>query len=174
MADVVIRRETEQDIDAVLDVLEEVAAEERWIGTEVPFDRAARVERIRESLTKPDEFAGFVAEVDGRIVGSIGLQRAPYGVVSLGMALLDGYRDQGIGTRLLEEGIAWASEVGAHKVALEVWPHNERAIALYRKLGFVDEGLLRRQYRRRNGEVWDALVMGLLLDADADSPAPAT
>src|SRR5438132_10638636 len=30
--------------------------------------------------------------------------------------------------------------------------------------GFEEEGLLRRQYRRRNGELWDALVMGLLLD----------
>jgi hypothetical protein len=39
---VTIRPEREQDIDAVLDVLEAVGAEARWIGIEVPFDRAAR------------------------------------------------------------------------------------------------------------------------------------
>jgi RimJ/RimL family protein N-acetyltransferase len=44
-----------------------------------------------------------------------------------------------------------------------VWPHNDRAIALYEKLGFVEEGRLRRHYRRRNGELWDAVVMGLVL-----------
>jgi len=51
-----------------------------------------------------------------------------------------------------------------HKLALEVWPHNGAARALYRRLGFVDEGRLRRQYRRRSGELWDAIVMGLVVD----------
>jgi RimJ/RimL family protein N-acetyltransferase len=49
-------------------------------------------------------------------------------------------------------------------VALQVWPHNHAARALYRRFGFADEGLLRRHYRRRNGELWDAVVMGLVLD----------
>jgi RimJ/RimL family protein N-acetyltransferase len=38
------------------------------------------------------------------------------------------------------------------------------ARALYEKYGFVQEGYLRRQYPRKNGEIWDAVVMGLLLD----------
>ena len=37
-------------------------------------------------------------------------------------------------------------------------------IALYRKVGFVIEGRRRRQYRRRNGELWDAVLMALVLD----------
>ena len=48
-------------------------------------------------------------------------------------------------------------------MALEVWPDNERAIALYTRMGFIEEGRLRRHYRRRNGELWDALIMGLEL-----------
>ncbi|HEX8927664.1 MAG TPA: GNAT family N-acetyltransferase, partial [Actinomycetota bacterium] len=80
-----------------------------------------------------------------------------------GMLVAPGWRGQGLGTALLRAGIAWARGVGAHKVALQVWPHNQAAIALYEKLGFQREGLLRRHYRRRNGELWDAVVMGLLL-----------
>ena len=37
------------------------------------------------------------------------------------------------------------------------------ALALYRKFGFEQEGYLRSHYRRANGELWDAVVMGLLL-----------
>jgi len=32
-----------------------------------------------------------------------------------------------------------------------------------RWFGFQREGLLRRHYRRRNGELWDTVVMGLPL-----------
>ena len=159
-----IRTEEERDVEAVLDVLWEVGAEGRWIGTEVAFDRQARAEGIREGLAHPETFRGFVAEADGQVVSSIGLHLAPYGVVSLGMAILDGHRERGLGTRLVAHGIEWAQEVGAHKVALEVWPDNERAVALYTKMGFVEEGRLRRHYHRRNGELWDAVVMGLQLD----------
>ena len=159
-----IRQETRRDIEGVLDVLEAVAAEGRWIASELPFDRAARAKKLHDAYRRGADRAGFVAEADGRIVGSLGVELAPYGVVDLGMALLDGYRRQGLGTRLLHEGVGWARRVGAHKVALQVWPHNEPAINLYTKAGFVEEGRLRQHYRRRSGERWDAVVMGLLLD----------
>ena len=162
-AAVTIRPEADADVEAVVDVLAAVAAEGRWIGTEFPFDTAARAVAIRRSLADGDA-AGFVADVDGRIIGSIGLDLEPYGVVEFGMCLLDGYRGRGIGRRLLEAGIEWARDAGAHKVALQVWPHNDTAIALYRKMGFLEEGRLRRHYRRRNGEQWDAVLMGLLLE----------
>jgi ribosomal protein S18 acetylase RimI-like enzyme len=40
------------------------------------------------------------------------------------------------------------------------------AIALYRKYGFEQEGLRRRQIRRSTGEAWDLLDMGLLLSSE--------
>jgi RimJ/RimL family protein N-acetyltransferase len=161
---VTIRRQTVDDVDAVIDVLWTVGAEGRWIGTEVPFDRDARAERMRRLIDDPTAFAGFVATTDdGTIVGSIGLELARYGVAGIGMCLLDSHRGQGIGTRLLLSGIEWARGAGAHKLELQVWPHNEGAIALYKKVGFEEEGRLRQHYRRQSGELWDAIVMGLLL-----------
>ena len=38
------------------------------------------------------------------------------------------------------------------------------ALALYRKFGFVEEARLRRHYRQRNGQLWDGVGMGLILD----------
>jgi RimJ/RimL family protein N-acetyltransferase len=157
-----VRPAAEADLDAVIETFWSVAAEGRWIGTEVPFDRDTRRASLRASI-ESESAALLVAEVDGRVVGHIGVHLAPYGVADIGMAILDGYRGQGIGTSLLEAAIAWARVSGAHKMYLEVWPHNEAGIALYRKLGFEEEGRKRRHYRRANGEIWDAILMGLQL-----------
>jgi RimJ/RimL family protein N-acetyltransferase len=154
-----IRPAVEADLDAIVDNLWSVAAEGRWIGTEVPFDRVERRRLYQRMIEMPSALL-LVADVDGQVVGQIGLQVARYGVADLGMAIVDGYRNQGIGTALLEAAISWAAGTGAHKISLEVWPHNEGGLALYRKLGFVEEGRKVRHYRRSNGEIWDAVLMG--------------
>jgi len=46
---------------------------------------------------------------------------------------------------------------------LTVFAHNTAAIALYYKFRFVEEGRRVKHFRRANGELWDALEMGLLL-----------
>lgn len=48
-------------------------------------------------------------------------------------------------------------------MTLQLWPDNEAARRLYDKFGFIEEGYLKRQWKRRNGEIWDAIVMGLEL-----------
>jgi ribosomal protein S18 acetylase RimI-like enzyme len=76
------------------------------------------------------------------------------------MLIVEGWRGRGLGAALLDAAIEWASAAGAHKMALEVWPHNTAAIELYRRAGFEEEGRKRRHYRRRSGELWDACLMG--------------
>jgi ribosomal protein S18 acetylase RimI-like enzyme len=97
------------------------------------------------------------------MVGHLWIGVQGYGVADLGMMVAADVRGQGVGSALMDAGVGWARQAGAHKIALQVWPHNEGAIALYRKYGFEHEGRLRRHYRRRNGELWDAVVMGLVL-----------
>lgn len=161
-----IRRAEPDDYDQTGPLFEAVAAEARWIGTELPIDHEERRARFVEGLTRPDEVASFVAVAYRRVIGTLGIEKAPYGVAELGMLVDDQWRGCGVGSGLLEAAIAWARSVGAHKVALQMWPHNDRARALYEKFGFVDEGRLVRHYRRRNGELWDAVIMGLLLDSN--------
>ena len=48
-------------------------------------------------------------------------------------------------------------ELGAHRLWLDVKPFNDRARALYRSEGFVEEGLLRESVR--NGSGFDSLVV---------------
>jgi putative acetyltransferase len=49
-----------------------------------------------------------------------------------------------------------------HKVELEVWTDNARAIALYAGTGFHVEGVRREHYRRRDGSLRSTLLMALL------------
>lgn len=165
MADVVVRRVEAADLDAWVTLFEDVAAEGKWIGAEAPVDRAVRAANFNEFLTSTHK-ARFVAEVDGLLVGDLGVSDH-FGVTELGMMVRAGYRGKGIGSALMAACLDWSRAAGAYKVTLQTWPHNGAAIALYEKFGFAIEGRLRRQWRRRNGELWDALTMGLVLDTES-------
>jgi len=169
-----IRRAETSDLEGMLDAYEAVAAEGRFIGGELPVDRAGRRARWLESLGE-ESAASFVAEAEGAadaagaIVGTAGVTGT--GPSELGMLVVPGWRGRGVGSALLTASITWARQAGSHKVTLQVWPHNTAAINLYLKHGFTQEGYLRRHWRRRNGELWDAVIMGLPLDEGvADAP----
>jgi RimJ/RimL family protein N-acetyltransferase len=157
-----VRPAAEADLDAAVDLYADVAAEGRWIAGEAPVDKGERRARFESSIRK-DDAQFFVADDGERIIGELGIELAPYGVADFGMMVAADARGRGVGSALLAAAIEWARVAGAHKVALQVWPDNQGAIALYRKFGFDEEGHLRRHYRRRNGDLWDAVIMGLPL-----------
>ena len=119
------------------ELLAAVAEERDGIATEPPVDVDARTH----------EFAG-----DGR-----------FGVGELAMLVERGWRGRGVGSALVAAAIEAARIKGLHKLSLDVFAHNAAAIALYHKFGFVEEGRRVAQYRRSSGELWDSIVMGLLL-----------
>ena len=57
-----------------------------------------------------------------------------------------------------------ARSCGAHKISLEVWADNARAISLYAAAGFEVEGLRRDHYRRRDGRLRSTLIMAWRAD----------
>lgn len=141
-----------------------VAGEGRWIGRELPIDADEEAATLRRGITGPDNTM-VVAEADGRVIGYALVYDAGHGHGEVAMALLDGHRGLGLGTALLAAALDGARATGAfHKVLLQVWPHNEAGLALYRRAGFIVEGYRHRHWRRANGELWDAVEMGLLLD----------
>jgi len=79
-----------------------------------------------------------------------------------------GQRGKGYGTDAVRALVRFAfDEMNLNRVELEVFAYNERAIACYRKCGFVEEGRLRRA-RYARAAYHDAIVMGLLR-ADVDA-----
>jgi RimJ/RimL family protein N-acetyltransferase len=164
-----VRRATLEDVPAMVDLFVAVAAERMWIAAEPPVDRERRAELFRTTIS--GEGTTFVAVADDDIVGLLGVHGST-GALEFGMAVADGWRGKGAGSALLAAAIEWArAQPAVHKLGLEVWPHNGAAVALYRRFGFEVEGRRRRHYRRKSGELWDSIVMGLVLDdSSAGSP----
>jgi RimJ/RimL family protein N-acetyltransferase len=105
----------------------------------------------------------LVAEADDDVVGNV-MVSLDRNVVSqhigtLSICVADDWRDVGMGTALVRAAIKWAREGGLGKVALGVFPDNDRAIAVYERAGFVREGVRRKQYRGPNGTFRDELLM---------------
>jgi putative acetyltransferase len=158
-----VRRARPDDAEAFVDVLASVAAEKRWIATEPGFDRDARVERVRASIEAGEE-RWVLEDDDGEIVGNLGLHPThARGVVSLGMAIVARARGRGGGRMLMDAALVWLADSENHKVELEVWPDNGRAVALYARYGFAVEGLRRDHYRRGDGALRSSLIMARLL-----------
>ncbi|MFW0796170.1 GNAT family N-acetyltransferase [Gordonia sp. CPCC 205515] len=158
-----IRDGVADDARAVSEVRSDVAAEGRWLGTEPPVDIDRSMQAYLEVLA--DESSHTVVAVDdsGSVIGSISMFTVLPGVTTFGMWVVREQRRRGVGSALVSAVLAWSRDRGAHKVILEVWPHNEAAIALYTAHGFVREGLRPKHYRRRNGDLWDVVEMGLVL-----------
>lgn len=141
-----------------------VADEGRWLATESMATLEELEERFRGALEAGEDNILFVLQEDGELVGALGMHptRAK-GVLSLGMWLLPKWRGRGGGQMLMEAALE-ARPPHVHKIELEVFPDNEAAIALYRSLGFEQEGVLRDHYRRLDGSLRSALLMARLFD----------
>lgn len=73
--------------------------------------------------------------------------------------------NQGLGQILLEEAVDWAENYSSlRRLELTVQVRNERAVHLYKKLGFEIEGLLRRGAYLAEGIFLDVYLMGKLID----------
>ena len=160
-----VRLATPADADALVVLGRAVASEEeRWLT----YGRSRSDERrnVRSVRRDPDA-AVFVAETPAGVVGRLSIARdgnpVSHHVAEFGLMVAATARRQGIGSALVTEAEKWARGAGITKLELHVFPHNEPAIALYRKLGFHEEGVRTRQYRI-DGRYVDAILMAKHLD----------
>lgn len=105
----------------------------------------------------------FVAEIDRRVVGQLGLQSEQNPrrrhVGSIGMAVHDDFAGRGVGSALLAACLDLADRwLDLRRIELEVYTDNAPAIHLYEKFGFEREGTL-REYAFRDGGYTDAYLM---------------
>jgi len=131
----------------------------------------AVVEEIDRSEREPAEFGWFVVEVDGERAGSVAFHRVNerHRIANAGrFAIAPAFRGRGIG---LEAARRFQRllllELGFHRIELQIYGFNERAIAHAERCGYVREGVKRKAYLR-HGEWQDAVLFSLLREDLAD------
>jgi RimJ/RimL family protein N-acetyltransferase len=159
-----IRRAELGDLDFLLELMthEEV---EPFLAVIRPRDREGVLAEIERSQAEPQEFGRFVIEVDGQPAGLMGFQIANRRsrIADLGsLAVHPSFR----GRRLADEAAQLfqrhlLDDLGYHRLQLEIYGFNERALAHAERAGFVREGV-RRQAYWRNEEWVDGVLYGLV------------
>jgi ribosomal protein S18 acetylase RimI-like enzyme len=82
---------------------------------------------------------------------------------SLGIGVLAPYRSQGIGKKLIQAALEQARLKGLTRIELTVREHNQHAISLYERFGFVKEGIHKNGVRI-NGHYENHVFMALLFE----------
>jgi RimJ/RimL family protein N-acetyltransferase len=106
-------------------------------------------------LEEQELLVGYLQAIGGRYRRN---RHSAYIVVGI----LQAYTHRGLGTRLFQALEAWAREAGLHRLELTVMTNNEPGVHLYRKMGFVAEGV-KRDSLFVDGEYVDEYYMAKLL-----------
>lgn len=98
-------------------------------------------DRTATQAESPTSSQWVAEEPSGRLVGSIVVARVEDAVYVFGMWVERSHRGQGIGSRLLDTGLAWASTAfPGREIRLDVNPRQTAAVLLYESRGFRRSG----------------------------------
>ncbi|MDZ7652863.1 MAG: GNAT family N-acetyltransferase [Burkholderiaceae bacterium] len=145
---VTYREATIDDLRAICVLGQEINAihHDAWSDVFAPSSDPSRDESLWAEMIGQPNATSFVAESDEEVVGFVNVlfverdknplfQPISFARVgSIGVA--EGHRGRGIGRELMRQAEAWASARGARHLSLNVWAFNERAVDLYRELGY--------------------------------------
>ncbi|MBE5105833.1 GNAT family N-acetyltransferase [Bacillus thuringiensis] len=168
-----IRLAKEFDAESIIDIEKEIILSETTTKffitspSKLPNDVDLEREKIQNSIEKGNLY--IVYEVDSKVVGFLFFKRYELERLrhagTMGMGIREEYCNQGIGTNLIEFLISWAKgQKDLEKICLGVVSSNDRAIKVYKRIGFVEEGRQRKQIKYEDGsygdDVWMAFYIG--------------
>jgi diamine N-acetyltransferase len=137
---------------------------QRRLGRVEPLSLAEE-ERWFEALQRSKTDLVYAIVVGDDLVGNCGLHRIDWRHRGAQLGIVigdDAYRGQGLGGDAVRTLVEHAfTNLGLHRIDLEVLSDNEPAVRCYVRLGFVDEGV-RREARYIDGAFRDLIMMRLL------------
>ena len=128
--------------------------------------QAAKVHIEKEIDHQPPASMFYIRTLeDDRLIGDVGLDpvRDSHADTFVGIAIGEReYWGKGYGSDAMRVILRYAfTELNLHRVSLNVFEYNPRAIRSYEKVGFIHEGRARGVLHRA-GRRWDLLYMGIL------------
>ena len=159
-----IRRAEPGDVEFLVELFSHDEVEPFLAAVRVNDADGIRAE-IERSQSEPQDFGRFVLESDGERAGAFGFEVANRRsrIANLGgLAVHPDFR----GHRIADEGARifqryLIDELGYHRLQLEIYGFNERAMAHAERAGFTREGVRRKAYLR-HGEWVDSVLFGLV------------
>jgi RimJ/RimL family protein N-acetyltransferase len=166
---VLIRRAHADDLDFLVELFthDEV---EPFLAAVRPKDSDSVRAQIERSDSEPDAAGVFIVEVDGERAGTMSFERANRRsrIADLGgLAIHPDFR----GSKTSDEAARQFQrhlirDLGFHRVQMEIYGFNERAMAHAQRSGFTREGVRRKAYWRN--EQWVDSVLFGLVEEDLD------
>ena len=161
----VLRSPTPADAAEMLHFLKTTAAETAFLlrYPEECMDDVEAEERFLANITASESSIMILCQVGGRIAGNCHLSYRPHFKLrhrgNIAIALLREYWNLGIGTILFEEMTALAREMGLEQLELTYIEGNDRARALYDKMGFREVARIPNAYHLKDGSVRSDIMM---------------
>ena len=172
MTEISIRAAELSDAEAIYQIFEQPTAQANTL--QLPWRSVAQRRDWLARVTADGHV--LVAEVDGRVIGNIGLRLAAgrrRDVGEFGMSVHDEFQGRGVGTALVQAMLDLADNwLGLRRIELVVYTDNVSAIHLYEKFGFRIEGTA-HQYAWRAGALVDAHYMARLRTVPGVTPGVA-
>ena len=161
---VTIRRAAHDDVDFLVELLNDDDVEP-FMGAGRPRDRDGIADEVARSEREPQDFGRYVIEVDGRLAGTMAFEvkNRRSRIAHLGgLAIHADFR----GRRLADEAARMFQrhlifDLGYHRLELECYGFNDRAIRHAERSGFVREGVKRKAYWR-HGEWVDGILFAIV------------
>jgi RimJ/RimL family protein N-acetyltransferase len=169
-----IRRARPDDVDFLVALVthEDV---EPFLAAVRANSRDEILAEIERSEGDSEAFGVFVVEVDGERAGTMRFERANRRsrIADLGgLAVHPDFRGRKVAdeaARLFQRHLV--NDLGFHRLQLEIYGFNERAVKHAERSGFTREGVRRKAYWR-DGEWVDGVLYGLVAEELEDDESP--
>lgn len=163
---VIIRTGKINDAEAILHIQRDVAEENEYlisVPDELDKTRDEQISWVQRLIENETETI-IVAEIDDKVIGWLVFQspnrKRLSHTGSFGMMIHKDYRGIGIGKMLITELLDWAEKNPLiEKVSLGVFSTNRRAISLYKRMGFLEEGRKKKEIKLSENEYADDILM---------------
>ena len=164
-----IREIETADSKQFVEFYDKLAKESEYLPI-APEEVSEKTEKIIKHIEKDNKLKKvFIAEENGQIVGFVGIKRMHFArlrhVAKLIIGVLDDYKRQGIGTKLIDFVEKWAKENEVRKLELTVVEDNDPAVEFFEEMDFDKEGT-REKAVKIKGEYLDEIFMAKEIDED--------
>ena len=161
-----LRRATVEDVDFLVALISDEETRP-FLGHRVADTHERALADVERSQREPDAYGWLVIEADGERAGCVAYERTSeqHRIVHAGRFAIDPrFRGRRIGIEAAQAFQRYVlRELGFHRIELQVYGFNERAIAHAELSGYRREGVKRRAYRK-DGEWVDAVMFALLAE----------